>query len=55
MKIEIDYNGSIAICKANNKPFKECSAFEQSFVMNAFRTIIKDWKRNKENESKEGR
>lgn len=45
MKIEIDYNGSLAVCIVNGKPFNECDADEQVFAMNAFRTIIKDWKR----------
>lgn len=49
MKIEIDYNGSLAACKVNGKSFNECNVNEQVFAMNAFRTIINDWKRNKKN------
>ena len=45
MKIEIDYNGSLAVCRVNGKPFNECDVNEQVFAMNAFRTIIKDWER----------
>jgi len=45
MKIEIDYNGSLAACKVDGKPFSECDVNEQVFAMDAFRTIIKDWER----------
>ena len=45
MKIEIDYNGSLASCKVDGKPFNKCDINEQVFAMDAFRTIIKDWKR----------
>lgn len=47
MKIEIEYNGSLAACKVGGKPFNECDVNEQVFAMNAFRTIIKDWEREK--------
>lgn len=47
MKIEIEYNGSLAVCKVNGKSFNECDVNEQVFAMDAFRTIINDWKRNK--------
>ena len=47
MKIEIEYNGSIAICKIDGKPFYEGSINEQVFAMDAFRTIIKDWNRER--------
>lgn len=47
MKIEIEYNGSIAICKIDGKLFNDCDSFEQIYAMDAFRTIINDWKRNK--------
>ena len=47
MKIEIEYNGSIAICKVDGKPFNECDVNEQVFAMDAFRTIIKDWNRER--------
>lgn len=43
MKIEIDYNGSLAACKVNGKLFNECDVNEQVFAMDAFRTIIKHW------------
>ena len=42
MKIEIEYNGSIAICKIDGKPF-----YEGSIALEAFRTIIKDWNRER--------
>lgn len=45
MKIEIEYNGSIAICKIDGKPFYEGSIDEKVFAVEAFRTIIKDWER----------
>ena len=47
MKIEIEYSGSLATCKVNGKSFNECDVNEQVFAMDAFRTIINDWKRNK--------
>lgn len=49
MEIEIEYNGSIAICKIDGKPFYEGSIDEKEFAVEAFRTIINDWKRNKKN------
>lgn len=47
MKIEIEYNGSIAICKIDGKPFYEGSIDDKVFAMEAFRTIIKDWNRER--------
>ena len=47
MKIEIDYNGSLAVCNVDGKPFNECDVNEQVFAMDAFRTIIKDWNRER--------
>ena len=47
MKIEIEYNGSIAICKIDGKPFYEGSTNEKVFAIEAFRTIIKDWNRER--------
>lgn len=47
MKIEIEYNGSIAICKINGKPFYKASIDEKMFAIEAFRTIIKDWNRER--------
>lgn len=47
MEIEIEYNGSIAICKIDGKPFYEGSIDEKEFAVEAFRTIIKDWNRER--------
>lgn len=47
MTIEIEYNGSIAICKIDGKPFYEGSIDDKVFALEAFRTIIKDWKRER--------
>ena len=47
MKIEIEYNGSIAICKIDGKPFYEGSIDDKTFALEAFRTIIKDWNRER--------
>ena len=47
MIIAIDYNGSLAACKVDGKPFNECDVNEQVFAMDAFRTIIKDWNRER--------
>ena len=47
MKIEIDYNGSLAACKVDSKPFNECDVNEQVFAMDTFRIIIKDWNRER--------
>ena len=52
MKIEIEYNGSIAICKIDGKPFYEGSIDDKVFAMEAFRTIIKDWNRERRISSK---
>ncbi len=61
MKITIDYNGTFAVCTLqgchydpNDKedidpskviPFKRANKMSQIFAMDAFRTIIEDWKR----------
>ena len=45
MRIEIDYNGSTAVCTVNGRYFKECGRFEQVFAIDAFRTIEEDYKR----------
>ena len=61
MKITIDYNGSIAKCELQgclpdplDKPntdynktisFKQANKISQIFAMDAFGTIIEDWKR----------
>lgn len=47
MTIEIEYNGSIAICKINGKPFYEGSIDDKVFAVEAFRTVIKDWNRER--------
>lgn len=47
MKIEIEYNGSIAICKIDGKPFYEGSIDDKTFAVEAFRTVIKDWNRER--------
>lgn len=52
MTIEIEYNGSIAICKIDGKPFYEGSIDDKVFAMEAFRTIIKDWNRERRISSK---
>ena len=52
MKIEIEYNGSIAICKIDGKPFYEGSIDDKVFAVEAFRTIIKDWNRERRISSK---
>lgn len=47
MTIEIEYNGSTAICKINGKPFYEGSIDDKVFAVEAFRTVIKDWNRER--------
>ena len=47
MTIEIEYNGSIAICKIDGKPFYEGSIEDKVYAMDAFRTVINDWKRER--------
>lgn len=64
MKIEIEYNGSFAICLVsgyvdedengtltlfNRKPFKECDRMTQILVLDAFRTIEENYKRDLRN------
>ena len=45
MRIEIDYNGSTAVCTVNGKNFNKCSPAERVFAMGAFITIENDHKR----------
>jgi len=45
MKINIEYDGSTAVCTVNGRYFKECDRFEQVFALDAFRTIQEDYKR----------
>lgn len=45
MKIEIDYNGSIAVCKVDGKPFKECSNIDRVFALDALYVVKRDYER----------
>ena len=45
MRIEIDYDGSVAACKVNGKLFDECSNIDKVFAMDAFRTIRRHYQR----------
>lgn len=46
MKIEIDYNGSVAICQVNNKLFNYCDASNQLYCLSAFKCIEDAWHRD---------
>lgn len=39
MKIEIEYNGSYAVCKVDGKYFMYCDSLTQALTLDAFRTI----------------
>lgn len=39
MKIEIEYNGSYAICKVDGKHFMDCDSLTKALTLDAFRTI----------------
>ena len=47
MKIQIDYDGSIAICKIDGRPFNYCNKESQVLCLDAFRTIEEHWKRER--------
>lgn len=39
MKIEIDYNGSYAVCKVDGKHIAQCDALAIAHALSAFRCI----------------
>lgn len=45
MKIEIIYNGSVAVCKVDGRPFNYCSKDIQIMCLDAFKVIKKHWER----------
>lgn len=47
MKIEIDWNGSFAICKLDGRPFNYCDTKDQTFAFGAFRCIEQHWRRER--------
>ena len=48
MKIEIEYNGSVAKCIVNGKPINICNRDEQNMAFSAFQTIKKHIDRENE-------
>lgn len=46
MKIVIEYNGSCAICKVDGKNFQELDSLAKAQVLNSFRTIEQQYKRD---------
>ena len=44
-KIEIKYNGAMAICKVNGKYFNECDSFDKATALCAFRCIEQHYRR----------
>lgn len=46
MKIEIEYNGAYAVCKVNGKYFQEWDSLTKAQVLNAFRTIEQQYRRD---------
>ena len=49
MDIEIDYNGAYAICKVDGKYFQEIDSLTKAQVLNAFRTIEQQYRRDTAN------
>lgn len=60
MTINIEFNGSIAVCKVSsydettksftrNRYFKDCDALTKVMVLDAFHTIEQDYKRTIKN------
>lgn len=49
MKIEIEYNGTYAICKVDGKYFHERDSLTKAQVLNAFRTIEQQYRRDTAN------
>ena len=49
MKIEIEYNGTYAICKVDGKYIHECDSLTKAQAFNAFETIKTHIKREEEN------
>ena len=43
--VEIDYNGSYAICTVNGKNFNECEHFDQVYALSAMRTVKEHYQR----------
>ena len=39
MRIEIEYNGSYAVCKVDGIHFMDCDSLTQALTLDAFRTI----------------
>lgn len=50
MKIDIDYNGALAVCKVNNKYFQECDNLTKTRVFSAFRCIKQQFDRDCKND-----
>lgn len=46
MKIEIEYNGSYAVCKVDGKYFQQCDCLTMAMTLSAFRCIERDLRRN---------
>lgn len=45
MVIEIEYNGSYAICKVDGKHFMDCDSLTKALTLDAFRTIAQHFYR----------
>lgn len=39
MKIEIDYNGSYAVCKVDGKQIMQCDALTMAMALSSFRCV----------------
>lgn len=46
MKIEIEYNGSYAVCKVDGKYFQQCDSLTKAQTLSAFSCIEQDFRRN---------
>ena len=46
MVIEIEYNGSYAVCKVDGKYFQQCDNLTKAMVFSAFSCIEQDCRRN---------
>lgn len=50
MRIEIEYNGSYAVCKVDGKYVQQCDSLTKAMVLSAFSCIEQDFRRNNNKE-----
>ena len=52
MRIEIDYNGSYAVCKVDGKHIMQCDALTRGMALSAFSCIEQHVRREAQKEKK---